>query len=469
MVTNVVGTLGAGSGIDIQQLANDLVTATREPQEKRLQDRIDASNARISGYSAIRYSLSTLKAAFAELNDVSDFGVLKATISQPTAISVSTTSAASAASVQLQVTQLARPQVTASSGFATVDEALNGGVAFGIDFALNGGAATTITVTDTTPQGVVDAINAATDGNGDGLGVSAQLVNTGDASTPYAVVVTGQDGSAKAFTLASSVGDVSFLSAAQTAQDAAFTFNGLPMTRATNVLDDVIEGVTFNLNSVTSGAARIDLSRDVDALRGKVDDLVTVFNDTMNALDVLSDPKSEDPDFGGVLVGESYVSTLRNQLRRLITDTSSTPGANITAARDLGLSFDKDGVLTLDESTFTSAVTDHFDEVVTLFSADTENQSVYSPAAAGVAGDAVVTLDRMLRSSGTIASREKTQNSQVTRYEDQLARLSEQMDRMLEFYLKQFSVMDNIVGQTSAMRTDLKTTFEGMAAMYKNN
>jgi len=469
MVTNVVSALGAGSGIDIQQLATDLVSATREPQEARLQERIDAGNARISGYSAIRYSLATLKAAFADLSDVSDFGTLSTAVSQPAAISVSTTTDASTASVQLEVTQLAQAQVTASGGFATTSESLNGGAAFTLDFSLNGGTATSIAVTDATPQGVVDAINSATDGSGDALGVTAQLVNTGDANTPYAVVITGQEGAEQSFTLTSSSADVTFGDPVRDALDAAFTLNGLPMTRASNVLDDVIDGVTFTLNTVTSGAARVDLVRDKEALRSKVEDLVLIFNDTLNALDVLSDAKSEDPDYGGVLAGESYVNTLRNQLRRMITDTSSTPGESLTAARDLGLSFDKDGVLTLDADAFDAAAEDHFEDIVTLFSANTEDQSVYSQAAGGVAGDAVIALDKMLRTTGIIAMRESTQNSQVARYEDQLARLADQMDRLLEYYIKQFSVMDNIVGRSSAMRDELKTTFEGMAAMYKNN
>ena len=73
---NIIKTLGAGSGIDTSALAQSLVDAERIPAEDAINTKITKSEAKISGYAAIRYSANELKNAFSGLNDVSDFNSL---------------------------------------------------------------------------------------------------------------------------------------------------------------------------------------------------------------------------------------------------------------------------------------------------------------------------------------------------------------------------------------------------------
>jgi flagellar hook-associated protein FlgK len=80
---------------------------------------------------------------------------------------------------------LTAAQRTASVSFGSPATALNGGQPFALVFEEDGGGpATTINVTDATPQGLVDAVNAA------GLGVMARLVDDGSA-LPWRVEITG--------------------------------------------------------------------------------------------------------------------------------------------------------------------------------------------------------------------------------------------------------------------------------------
>jgi flagellar hook-associated protein FlgK len=91
---------------------------------------------------------------------------------------------------------LAPAQRVTSAGFGSASTALNAGQPFDLVFKEQGGGqATTVNVTDTTPAGMVSAINAA------GLGLQAELVNVGGA-LPWRVVVTGTD---QPFTLGSQV------------------------------------------------------------------------------------------------------------------------------------------------------------------------------------------------------------------------------------------------------------------------
>jgi flagellar hook-associated protein 2 len=151
----------------------------------------------------------------------------------------------------------------------------------------------------------------------------------------------------------------------------------------------------------------------------------------------------------------------------MLTSTSSTPGSTVTAPRDVGLSFDRYGVLQFDKEKLATQLQSNFDEVAQMFSANTNNQSVYSVADAGVAGDAVKAIDEMMRSTGLIAQQTDNATKQVDRFKADLERLEDQMQKLLDRYTRQFSAMESIVGSSNSLRESLKGTFEGMANAYK--
>lgn len=193
-ITNVLGT---GSGMDIQALTTSLTEAERAPAKAIIDKRIASSTANISGYGAIKYVLGNLQNAFSALKDQSSFNSLTPVNSQPSALSVTAGASATLGTHTIEVTQLAAAQRSASAGFATGTTAINGGAPFNVLLSVHGGTPTSIAVTDATPRGVAIAINQA------GLGVNAQIVNTGDATAPFKIMLTGTSGAANDFTLTS--------------------------------------------------------------------------------------------------------------------------------------------------------------------------------------------------------------------------------------------------------------------------
>jgi len=462
MATNFVNALGAGSGIDTQQLAKDLMEATREPRKAVIDEKIAKSEARISGYGVIRFSLGELKTAFSGLNDLSDFASLQVANTQASALGVVASPTAAAGSYQLNVTQVAQAQRTASDGFAERSTALNSSNSFDLTLSVNGGTNQTITVDTDTPAGVVAAINGAD------LGITAQLIQTSGTS-PWKIVVTGEEGEEKNFTLSAPV-DLGFDDVAnelQAAQNALLTVNGLSIERTTNSVSDVIDGVTFNLATITSGAARIDLTRDTSGITQKIEDLVTTYNEFEENLRILGDRGSDVEEFGGILAGDSLLQNIRSQIRAMLTSESSTPGSSVSALRDVGLSFDRYGVLQFDKDKLATQLQSNFDEVAQMFSANTNNQSEFSTLPGGVAGDAVNKLDKLMRSTGLIAQQSSNATKQVDRFKADLEKLEDQMQKLLDRYMRQFSAMESIVGSSTSLRESLKGTFEGLANAYK--
>lgn len=462
--SSIINTLGAGSGIDVKSLAQSLVDAEKIPQKERIEAKIAQSEAKITGYSAVKYALSQLKTAFGKLNDASDFSSILPSNTQPSAFGVTANASAEAGSYSIEVMQTALAQRTASSNFADRTTELNGGAAFSLNLSIGGVSQGAIAVTTATPAGMVSAINGAK------LGVTAQLINTGSG---YNVVITGETGADQSFSLTSDDGtgqaltDVAFGTPLQTATDASFKVNGLTVSRSSNTVNDVIDGVTLELYASTSGAARLDMNRDTAGIKSNVQGLVTAYNEFEETLKILGDRGSEVEEFGGALAGESLLQSVRNQVRSLITNTSSTPGTTIKAARDVGLSFDRFGQLTLDESKLVNALQNNFAEVSTMFSAGTNNKSIYSPAPAGLAGGAINSIEKMLLSTGLIDTQSKSATSQIAKFKADMTVLDERMEKLMTRYLAQFSAMESIVGSSTSMRESLKGTFEGM--MNSNN
>jgi flagellar hook-associated protein 2 len=461
--SSIVNTLGAGSGIDVKSLAQGLVDAEKTPRKERIDAKIAKTEAKITGFSAIKYALSELKTAFAKLNDASDFSAIKPSNSQASAFGVNASNSAEAGSYSIEVLQTAQAQRTASSTFADRTTTINGGNAFSLNLTLGGVSQDPIAVTTATPAGMVSAINGAD------LGVTAQLINTGSG---YNVVLTGETGTTQSFTMGSddgsgnAVADLSFTNHVQTATDARFKVNGLTVTRSNNTISDVIDGVTLDLYTNTTGAARLDLNRETTGIKDNIQGLVTAYNDFEASLQILGDSASEVEEFGGALAGESLLQTVRTQVRGFITNNSTTPGTTIKAARDVGMSFDRNGKLTLDESKLDKALQNNFAEVSTMFSAGTNNQSIYSAAPAGLAGDAINRIEKMLLSTGLIDTQSQNATKQITKYKEELTILEDRMEKLMTRYMNQFSVMESIVGSSNSMREGLKGTFEGMMKAY---
>jgi flagellar hook-associated protein 2 len=593
----IISTLSAGSGVDVNSLANSLVEAEKAPRKAEIDAKVAKAEGGISGYAAMKFVLGDLQTAFSSLKNQSSFNTLVPQISQPNAVSVTTTASATTGSHTIAVTQLAQQQRSISAdnvpGFATPLSQVNAGAAFSLvlknsidptpakvfnlgnnaaststltfkamnkgdtvtvngltltankslnasevgelfdqldtttaaavaaggvaDSAINSTALATygtfsgkfatgyssgvnnngvVTLTSTTnnladiatptgtrfsntiavaasastPAGIVAAINSAN------LGISAQLVNTGNIATPYRIMVTGSTGASNAFSLTSLKSDggevtgVSFDKKLQSAVDATFNVNGMDMTSSKNTVTDAIAGATLNLTAVTTTnvPANLVFSRDTSSISTKLNALVTAYNDANTMLGVVSDPKSTVETYGATLVGNSIVGSVRSQMRQLISGNSSTPAGGFSALRDIGFSIDQKGVLSLDKTKLESSLKNNFDNVVTLVTGNQENQSKFSLTPSGVAGEAAKKLTALLDTTAPLTTQSANLTTKISDYKKQLDKLDTRMTELLARYNKQFAAMESMVGQSKSLQTSLKSTFDGMMATYTN-
>jgi flagellar hook-associated protein 2 len=148
----------------------------------------------------------------------------------------------------------------------------------------------------------------------------------------------------------------------------------------------------------------------------------------------------------------------------MVMGQSSTSGTAVGAVWQMGVSIDMQGTMTLDGTKFESVLSNNYADVVKTFTGNQNGLSVYSTANAGVAGDAVKKISKLLGSTGILQTQSGSATTQNTKYKEDLTKLQTRMDSLLLRYQKQFSAMDSLVGGVNAQKTSLKSTFEGMMA-----
>jgi flagellar hook-associated protein 2 len=468
----LVTTLGAGSGVDVSSLAQNLVDAERVPKENAINAKITKNESRISGYAAMSFVLSGVQTALTSLKDQNNFNALGVANSDSAAFSVTTSATGSAGSHQVEVLRLAKAQRTVSDGLASDTASVNAGLAMSLNLSVGSPSPvlTTIQIAagKDTPQDIVTAINDAK------TGVTAKLVNTGDGSaSPYQIVLSGAMGSAGAFSVtpnylsgvgAPGLGFTNGNAANQVASDSLTKVDGITYTRTDNTLTDVVPGLTLSLKALSTSAATIDVTRDNTGVKDKLAALVTAYNDAQTIFSAVSDPKSTLDTYGATLVGDSSVRSVKQQLRQMIMGESSTPGTSVGALWQIGLSVDMQGVMSLDSTKLDTVLASNYSDVVKTFTGNKNGLSVYSTAPAGVAGDAVKKISQLIGKTGLLQTQTDSATTQNTKYKDNLTKLQTRMAALLTRYQKQFSAMDSLVGSVNTQKTSLKSTFDGMMA-----
>lgn len=385
---------GIGSGLDIRSLISQLVAAERTPVENRLNRREASYQAELTAYGSLKSVLSVFQDALSKLTDYSSFQSLRVTPSDRSVITASATDSAVPGQFAIEVTDLAKSQTLASKAFGDVTTAVGTGTLTFQFGSYDSGANTfsvsatqstrtvDISTTDNSLVGIRDAVNNAA------IGVSASIVNDGTGNRlVFNVEDSGAQNSLKIsvsdLSDASNIDDAGLSQLAYdptatgsgknmtetvTAQDAAFTVNGLPVTSSSNEVTGVIEGLTLNLLAQTSGTAvTLSLSPNTTVVSDNVQSFVDGYNDLMKALNNLTSYNAETGQ-AAVLQGDALTRGLNNQVRNILSSAVAGLGGAYRSLADIGITTQEGGILSLDKTKLSGAMTADFTVIGKLFS-----------------------------------------------------------------------------------------------------
>jgi flagellar hook-associated protein 2 len=421
-----ISSAGIGSGLDVNSIVSSLMAIEQKPLTAVTTQKT-AYQTQISAYGTMTSALSSFQTAVHALSTASSFNAQTVTSGSPSVFTATANGSSTIGNYAVTVSQLAASQKLASAGYANVTDVVGTGtmtISFGTftpavvspatpaSFTANP-AKTDLTLTidssNNTLAGVRDAINASNST------VSATIVNNG---TSNQLVITSKDtgevNSLKisglpqlAYDPTATTGNA--MTQMQAAKNALLNVDGIAVTKASNTITDAISGVTLNLLSVSGG---VSANLGVTSNQSAVQTSVSAFVDAYNKLDTTMRSLTKFDPTGvasGVLLGDATARTVANQIKSVMTKAITSSGTLNTLSQ-IGVSFQATGQLALDSTKLTSALTNHFSDIATLFTTSakaTDPQITYSGSTSSTqSGTYAVTVSQLgtslVNAAGTI-------------------------------------------------------------------
>ncbi len=377
MATGSISSAGIGSGLDVSSIVAQLVAVESRPLTL-LQSQADSMNSRLSTFGKLQSYFSTMQDKANALTTTTLWGGTTASLSNSSAVSVTTSTGATAGSYAIDVSRLAVGQTVSSTAFGASSTAPGAGSLSielgryastpGAEFtAKSGSSAVTINVSaDASLADIRDQINNAsagvvaaiiTDANGARLSIRSK--DTG-AENAFRIGATesADDGNVatglSALSYDASGAGSSVMGRNVSAANAELSINGISISSASNSLSNVIDGLSLNLRQTTTTPVTLDVATDTATIKKAITDFVDAFNTTSSFIKAQT-AYNADSRSGGVLQGDRSTMTLQGQLRAVINE-GSTASSSWGRLSDIGISMASDGTLKVDDTRLSNAV-----------------------------------------------------------------------------------------------------------------
>lgn len=446
-----ISSLGVGSGLDLSSLISKLMSVERRPLTQ-LQNRQAAYETDLSAYGRLRSALSTFQTAMDGLSTVDSFKVFAATSSNEDVFTGTASSSAGTGNFTLLVNRIAESHKLGSANTFADSGTTTIGTAGQTMTITVGTEAFTVGYGGMTLSGVRDAINEASDNTG----VTATVVHD---DVGYRLLLTADEtGSSNALSVSYSAADPFALATLNLDRngsggftsadlDATMVLNGAyNITRSSNTIDDVIDGVTLTLKG--PGTATLAVTRDTEAVAESAQAFATAYNTLRSTVTDLR---------AGDLSGDNTLLLLESGLFGVLNSAPTGLTGSFSYLAQVGISIQKDGTMKVDTSDLETAISTDFDGVAQLFGA----------AGQGYAArlDALVT--NYLQSDGLIDATEDGINAKI----DSLVERQDEWELRLEAiqtrYTRQFSALDALVAQMQSTSSYLTQQLSALQSLYR--
>jgi flagellar hook-associated protein 2 len=436
----MAGITGIGSGIDIESIVKATVAAERAPKDAQLNRLDKTTTTKLTALGTLRGALSELQTALKSLNAPGLFDARKATSSDTARLTATASNTALAGTYSVEVMQLASASKIASGsvpGDSTATFASGGELTISLgsenfDVDIAEGASL---------KDVRDAINTTLKEQG----VSANIVTDPVANTSRLVLTSSKSGAGNDLSLAATGADLQAFvtdmpAVLSEAKNAQFKIDGLVLESASNSVTGVIEGVSFDLlKAEEKKSFTLTVGENTTAVKDNLKKFVDAYNKlistTASLTSVVKVGESSELLTGG-LVGDA---TIRNLLRGVRTElTSNITGGQIGSLAELGITTQKDGKLTIDDSKLDAALAENYDAVGAFITGEN-----------GLMSRLGTRVDAYNKTGGVLEQRISGLQRTSEDIKDQKLNLEARVTAIQARLYSQYNAMDSLVGQLS--------------------
>jgi len=228
-----------------------------------------------------------------------------------------------------------------------------------------------------------------------------------------------------------------------TAKNSLIKLNGVEISRAGNTLEDVIDGVAFDLKAVTTATTTVTLKRDSSEITTQMQAFVDAYN-ALNAKIQTTTAFNASTKTAGELQGEAAIRGIQGQMRGLLAKSFGESGNSIRSLSGLGISFQKDGSLALSSTKLKSAVENNLDGVLEFLGAFDQTSSSVVPESSkdGLAYQLQTLTKSLLADGGLLNARIDGLNKTIEDITSQKVRMNTRLESVEKRYRAQFTAMD---------------------------
>jgi len=364
-----------GSGFNISELVTSIVASEIEPKRILENSKLEKTENAVTGFGYLYSQAAKTKTNFATIKTDSFFNL---TSSKPDYIDFSTIDESKIVSGIRSISdiEVAKNMVLELGSFSNLTDT------FTANLTIDAGK---WTQTDTLTYLFTDNVPAnrqTISFTGETLtqiaarfdeldGISAKVIDkTGDA-TSYSLVLTGvETGLENGFKIAEVFSDHAdrwqtptvpsanaFPNAfTQLSRDATFKLDGISVSRDTNKIDDLIDGVSIDLRSDISETVTLNLNRSESTIIQNVKDVIFSLNEFRTELERLTFIDVEG-DENGPLAMELTATMLKSKFKKLAIDPITGYGSQSIYLSQLGIKLNNSGEFYFDEGTYQKTLT----------------------------------------------------------------------------------------------------------------
>lgn len=227
-------------------------------------------------------------------------------------------------------------------------------------------------------------------------------------------------------------------------------FNGLNIERNSNSISDLVTGVTLNLKSVMSvddNDITVDVSNDVSAVKAKIDEFISTFNDVYNYIKTNT---SSSDGVRGVLLGDASGSSLLSLLSSTAySPVSSLGSSTINSLTEMGITFNSNtGLSITDSDQLNDVLENNIEEVEQTFNSDS-----------GIAANLYNKLLPYTGYNGYLTARKNTIDGNIKSTTDSITKIQTKIEKDSEVlrnrYIQLQSQLSELLTSTGSFGSDL--------------
>jgi len=213
--------------------------------------------------------------------------------------------------------------------------------------------------------------------------------------------------------------------------NAKLSFNGINIQRNSNVISDLVDTVTFNLNAVNKvddADVSVSVKVDTTTITNDIKEFISNFNNAYTYIKNNS-YSSGDKDNRGAFVGDSTARSLLSTLTNLaMGQVSGLQTDSFSYLSEIGISFNPTSGLSIsDSSKLATSLEENANQVADLFNSTN-----------GIATNLYSTLENYLGVDGSISNLIESYDKNVSYYNTKITTMNKSIDKNANILRSQY-------------------------------